>query len=108
LYPKEELRRVVVEECNAEDRIKVKYPDVPIWRTTGEYLKRAKRRHLRANYRAGCETYHSVLKRITGSAVRAVDVRMQNKEVGLKVLACSALRAISSLFKELFYYAFNF
>ena len=105
-YPKEELRRVVVEECGAEDRIKVKYPDVPIWRTTGEYLKRAKRRHLRANYRAGCETYHSVLKRITGSAVRAVDVRMQNKEVGLKVLACSALRAISSLFKELFYYAF--
>src|SRR3989344_7893673 len=50
-YTKEELRRLVVEECHAEDRIKVKNPEVPIWRTKGTYLKRAKRRKLRANYR---------------------------------------------------------
>lgn len=103
-YTKEELRRLVVEECHAEDRIKVKNPEVPIWRTSGEYLKKAKRRKLRANYRSLCETYHSVVKRVTGSTVRAVTVHMQNKEVGFKVLACSALRrAMSSLFKELFY-----
>jgi hypothetical protein len=103
-YTKEKLRRVVVEECNAEDRIKVKNPDVPVWRTKGEYLKRAKRRRLRANYRAKCETYHSVLKRVMGSTVKAVKVSMQNREVGFKVLACSALRrALSSLFRELFY-----
>jgi hypothetical protein len=103
-YTKEELRRIVVEECDAEDRIKVKNPETPVWRTNGEYLKKAKRRKLRANYRSLCETYHSVLKRVTGSTVRAVTVKMQNKEVAFKVLACSALRqAMSSLFKELFY-----
>ena len=105
-YTKERLRALVVEKCEAEDRIKVKNPEVPVWRTKGEYLKKAKRRKLRANYRAKCETYHSVLKRVTGSTVRAKTVHMQNKEVGFKVLACSALRrAMSSLFKELFYRA---
>jgi hypothetical protein len=105
-YTKEDLRRCVVEECGAEDRIKVKNPEVPIWRTNGEYLKKAKSRKLRANYRSLCETYHSVLKRITGSQVRARKVSMQNKEVGFKVIVCSALRrAMSSLFKELFYKA---
>lgn len=103
-YSKEELRKVVVEECLAEDRIKFKNADVPIPRTKGKYLKRAKRRKLRANYRSLCETYHSVLKRITGSTVRAVKVSMQNKEVAFKVLVCSALRRVTiSLFKELFY-----
>ena len=105
-YTKEELRRIVVEECGAQDRIKVKNPEVPIWRTQGEYLKKAKRHKLRANYRSLCETYHSVLKRITGSQVRATSVHMQNKEVGFKVFACSALRrAMTSLFKEVFYKA---
>lgn len=103
-YTKEKLRKLVVEECSAEDRIKFKNPEVPIWRTRGKYLKKAKRRKLRANYRSLCETYHSVLKRITGSSVRSIKVSMQNKEVAFKVLACSALRrAMSSLFKELFY-----
>lgn len=103
-YTKEALRKLVVEKCHAEDRIKVKNPDVPIWRTKGEYLKKAKRKKLRANYRSLCETYHSVLKRITGSTVRAVKTSMQNKEVAFKVLACSALRrASTSLFKEVFY-----
>ena len=105
-YTKEDLRRLVVEECGAEDHIKVKDPEVPIWRTQGQYLKKAKRRKLRRNYRSLCETYHSVLKRVAGSTVRSSTVRMQNKEVAFKVLACSALRrAMSSLFKELFYRA---
>jgi len=103
-YTGEPLRRFIVEKCEAEDRIKVKNPEVPIWRTKGEYLKKAKRRKLRANYRSLNETYHSVLKRITGSQVRAVTVKMQNTEIAFKILACSALRrAASSLFKELFY-----
>ena len=103
-YTGEEHRRIIVEECHAEDRIKVKNPDVPIWRTKGYYLKQRKKRKLRANYRSLNETYHSVLKGITGSMVRAVTVRMQNIEVGFKVLACSAYRRASSLFKmEVFY-----
>lgn len=103
-YTGEKLRKFVVDKCKAEDRIKVKNPDVPIWRTKGTYLKKAKRRKLRANYRSLCETYHSVLKRVTGSTVRSVSVRMQNKEVAFKVLACSALRrAMTSLFREVFY-----
>ena len=102
-YTQEKLRMLVVEECLAEDRIKVKNPEVPIWRTRGQYLKKAKRRKLRANYRALCETYHSVLKRVTGSTVRAVKVSMQNREVAFKVLACSALRrAISSFIHRTF------
>lgn len=91
-YTKEELRQLIVEECSAEDRIRVRNEEVPVWRTHGRYLKRVKRRRLRANYRALCETYHSVLKRVTGSTVRSTTVRMQNREVGFKVLACAALR----------------
>ncbi|MBS3136206.1 hypothetical protein J4401_04570, partial [Candidatus Woesearchaeota archaeon] len=107
-YTSERLRKYVVERCKAEDRIKVKNHDVPVWKTKGQYLKKAKRRKLRANYRALCETYHSVLKRVTGSAVRSVKVIMQNKEVAFKVLACSALRrAMSLLFREVFYRTMN-
>lgn len=103
-YTGEEHRRIVVEECNAEDRIKIKNPETPIWRTHGEYLKKAKKRKLKANYRALCETYHSVLKKITGSTVRAVTVKMQNTEIAFKILACSAHRRAITLFKkELFY-----
>jgi hypothetical protein len=101
-YTKEELRRIVVEECHAEDRIKVKNPDIPVYKTKGEYLKKAKRKKLRANYRSLCETYHSVLKRVTGSTVRAVTVRMQNKEVSFKVLACAALRKAMKSFQRSF------
>ena len=103
-YTKEGLRKIVIDKGHAEDRIKHKNQEVPIWRTKDEFLKKAKRRKLRANYRSLCETYHNVLKRVTRSTVRAISVRMQNKQVAFKVLACSALhRAISSLFKELFY-----
>lgn len=105
-YTGEEHRRIIVEECHAEDRIKVKHPEVPIWRTSGYYLKQAKKQRFRANYRSLNETYHSVLKRITGSTVRAVSVHMQNLEVAFKVLACSAYRRASSLLeRELFYWA---
>ena len=103
-YTGEEHRRIVVEECHAEDRIKVKNPEVPIWKTRGYYLKQRKKRKLRANYRSLNETYHSVLKRITGGMVRAVSVKMQNLEVGFKVLACSAYRRASSLFKVGLFY----
>jgi hypothetical protein len=103
-YTGEEHRRIIVEECHAEDRIKVKNAEVPIWRTKGEYLKKAKRKKLRANYRALNETYHSVLKKITGSCVRAIKVKMQNLEISFKVLACSAYRRAKCLFySELFY-----
>lgn len=103
-YTGEKLRCFVVEECNAEDRIKIKNPEVPIWRTSGEFLKKAKRKKLRRNYRSLNETYHSVIKRVTGSQVRAVTVKMQNTEIAFKILACSALRrARSSPFNELFY-----
>lgn len=103
-YTGESHRRIVVEEYGAEDRIKIKNPEVPIWKTKGEYLKKAKRRKLRANYRALNETYHSVLKKITGSCVRSIKVRMQNLEISFKVLACSAYRRAKSLFFwEVFY-----
>ncbi len=103
-YTGEEHRRIVVEECHAEDRIKVKNPEVPIWRTKGKCLKKAKKRKLKANYRALNETYHSVLKKITGSYVRAISVKMQNLEISFKVLACSAYRRAKSLFSwEVFY-----
>lgn len=103
-YTGESHRRIVVEECDAEDRIKVKNPETPIWRTNGEYLKKAKRKKLRANYRTICETYHSVLKKIMGSNVRAIQVKMQNTEIAFKVLAYSAYRRAISFFKlEVFY-----
>jgi hypothetical protein len=103
-YTGEEHRRIIIEECRAEDRIKVKNPEVPIWKTKGEYLKKAKRRKLRANYRSLNETYHSVLKKMTGSCVRAIRVKMQNLEISFKVLACSAYRRAKCLFfTEVFY-----
>ena len=47
-YTSERLRKYVVERCKAEDRIKVKNHDVPVWKTKGQYLKKAKRRKLMA------------------------------------------------------------
>ena len=101
---KEQLHRFVVKKCLAEDRISVKNPEVPVWRTRGECLKKAKRKNgFRANGGSLCETHPNVLKRATGSTVRTVKVSMQNKEVAFKVLACSALRrAISSFIQRTF------
>lgn len=98
-YDKEEHHKLVVEELQAEDRIRVKNKDVPIHRTKGEYRKKAKRRikKLRANYRSKNETVFSVLKRIQGSAIRSVNVSMQNKEMIFKEIAYNARRFITNL-----------
>jgi transposase len=95
-YDSEKNHRTVVEELNAEDRIKVKNKEVPIHRTRGTYRKARKRRTLRANYRSLCETYHSQ-KRVVGSNVRAIKVKSQNQEVRFKILTISALRAIGGI-----------
>jgi hypothetical protein len=75
-YDSEENHKFVVEELNAEDRIKMRNKDVPIYRTKGVYRKKAKRRikRLRANYRSKNETVFSVIKRIEGSTVRSRNV----------------------------------
>lgn len=105
-YDKEGNHKLVVEELQAEDRIRVKNKDVPIHRTKGEYRKKAKRRinKLRANYRSKNETVFSVLKRIEGSAIRSIQVGMQNKEMVFKEIAYNAGRLIKSfLLVEHFY-----
>lgn len=102
-YDSEKNHQIVVEELNAEDRIKVRNKDVPIRRTKGRYRKARKRRTFRANYRSLCETYHSQ-KRVVGSTVRAVKVKSQNQEIRFKILAIAAFRKIGGILrKELFY-----
>ena len=63
-YDAEENHRLVVEDLQAEDRIRLKNKDKPIWKTSGEYRKKAKRRikRLRRNHRNKNETAFSVLK----------------------------------------------
>ncbi len=99
-YDAEENHRLVVEDLQAEDRIMLKNKDKPIWRTKGEYRKKAKRRikRLRRNYRSKNETTFSVLKRVNGSTVRSIRVSMQNKEVLLKEIVYNANRLIKYLF----------
>lgn len=102
-YDAEGHHRIVVEELNAEDRIKIKNKEVPIHRTKGAYRKARKKRKLIANYRSLCETYHSQ-KRVVGSTVRAVKVKTQNQEVRFKILAIATLRKVGGiLHKQLFY-----
>lgn len=102
-YDAEENHRMVVEDLQAEDRIRLKNKDKPIWKTYGEYRKKAKRRikRLRRNYRSKNETTFSVLKRVNGSTIRSIKVSMQNKEVLFKEIAYNANRLIKS-FIELF------
>lgn len=97
-YDSEENHRIVVEDLNAEDRIKIKNKDKPIWKTRGHYRKKAKRRinKLRRNYRSKNETTFSVLKRVNGSTVRSIKVSMQNKEVLFKEIVYNANRLIKS------------
>ncbi len=102
-YDSEKNRKIVVEELNAEDRIKIKRKEVPIHRTKGVYRKARKRKNLRANYRSLCETYHSH-KRVVGSTVRATKVKSQNQEVRFKILAISTLRAIGGILKKQLFY----
>lgn len=96
-YDSEENHRFVVEVLGAEDRMKLKNRDLPVSRTGGRYRKKAKKRikRLRANYRAKNETVFSVEKRICGSTVRSVKVRMQNREVLFKDIAYNAHRLAS-------------
>lgn len=95
-YDSEENHRIVVEELDAEDRIRLKNKDKPIWRTRGQYRKKAKRRikRLKRNYRSKNETTFSVLKRINGSTIRSIKVSMQNKEVLFKEIVYNANRII--------------
>ena len=105
-YDKEGNHKLVVEELQAEDRIRVKNKDVPIHRTKGEYRKKAKKRikKLRANYRSKHETVFSVIKRIQGSMIRSVNVGMQNKEMIFKEIAYNAGRLIKSFFSVEHFY----
>ena len=98
-YDSEENHRLVVEELGAEDRIRMKNKDVPIYRTKGIYRKMAKRRikRLRANYRSKNETTFSVIKRISGSMIRSRNVSMQNKEVLFKEIVYNANRLIKNI-----------
>ena len=97
-YDSEENHKLVAEELQAEDRIKVKNKDVPVWRTRGQYRKKAKRRinRLKANYRSKNESINSVIKRLYGSTVRSIKVSMQNKEVLFKEIAYNAERSLAS------------
>lgn len=101
-YDAEKHHKLVVEDLNAEDRIKIKNKDVPIHRTRGRYRKARKRRKLRANYRSLCETYHSY-KRVVGSTVRAIKVKAQNQEIRFKILAIATLRKVKIAIHQLFY-----
>lgn len=103
-YDKEENHKLVVEELQAEDRIRVKNKDVPIHRTKGEYRKKVKRRMLRANYRSKQETIFSSLKRIEGSTIRSIKVSMQNKEMLFKEIAYNAGRLINFFFSVEHFY----
>lgn len=95
-YDSEENHKLVVEELQAEDRIRLKNKEVPIHRTKGTYRKKAKRRinRLRANYRSKNETVFSVVKRIEGSMIRSINVGMQNKELVFKEIAYNANRLV--------------
>lgn len=95
-YDSEENHELVVEELDAEDRIRLKNKDKPIWRTSGTYRKKAKRRikRLRRNHRSKNETIFSVIKRVGGSTVRSIKVSMQNKEVLFKEIAYNAERIV--------------
>lgn len=95
-YDAEENHRLVVEDLQAEDRIKLKNKDKPVWKTSGQYRKKAKRRikRLKRNHRSKNETTFSVLKRVNGSTVRSVKVSMQNKEVLFKEIVYNANRII--------------
>jgi len=98
-YDSEENHELVVEELEAEDRIRLKNKDKPIHRTLGVYRKKAKRRikRLRANYRSKNETVFSVIKRIQGSMIRSRNVSMQNKELLFKEIAYNASRLIKNI-----------
>ncbi len=95
-YDSEENHKLVAEDLLAEDRIRLKYREVPIHRTKGTYRKKAKRRikRLRANYRSKNETIFSVIKRIEGSMIRSRKVCMQNKELLFKEIAYNADRLV--------------
>ncbi len=97
-YDAEENHRLVVEDLQAEDRIKLKNKDKPIWKTKGQYRKKAKRRikRLKRNHRSKNETIFSVLKRVNGSTIRSIKVSMQNKEVLFKEIAYNTNRIIKS------------
>ncbi|HLC72983.1 MAG TPA: hypothetical protein VJH37_05370 [Candidatus Nanoarchaeia archaeon] len=65
-YDSEKNGRIIVEELEAEDRIKIRNKDIPVHRTQGRYRKKFKRRcgRLRTNYRSKDETIFSAIKKL--------------------------------------------
>ena len=101
-HDSEENHGIVAEDLEAEDRIKLKNKNIPVWRTKGRYRKKAKKKiRLRKNYRSMNETIFSVLKRVNGSTVRSVKTSMQNKELLLKEIVYNANRIANLILKSL-------
>ena len=96
-YDSEENHRIVVEDFGAEDRIRLKNKEKPVWRTRGRYRKKQKRRinRLRRSHRSKNETTISVIKRVNGSTIRSIKVGMQNKEVLFKEIVYNANRMVN-------------
>jgi len=93
-YDAEHAHAYVREKLGAYSIIPPRHRDVPVWRTRGRYRKEMKRGYPEAVYhqRSKEETVFSVVKRLMGEHLTARLVRMQNRELALRLIAYNAHR----------------
>jgi len=70
---------------------------IPIWRTQGQYRKKAKRirKHKKKNWRALIETINSVIKRMFDNVIHAKNLHTMKVEMYLKLVTYNLYRLIS-------------
>jgi hypothetical protein len=94
----EKNHELLRDELGAMSIIPARYQDVPIWRTKGRYRKEMKRGYSKKTYHNRSKdetTVFSVIKRTMGDEVRSIDVKGQNNEMRLKIIAYNAARIAS-------------
>lgn len=96
-------------ESGRKSMIHIKSEDTPIWRTHGEFRKKAKRlaKNEEKGKRSLCETINSVIKRVFGSIIRAKNLGTQKIELLFKIIAYNIER-IYKLTKNIFLQIFFF
>jgi len=93
-YDAEHAHEYVREELGGYAVIPPRRMDVPVWRTRGRYRKEMKRGYPEALYhqRSKDETVFSVVKRLMSEHLSSRRVRMQNRELALRLIAYNAHR----------------
>lgn len=90
----------IIFESDRQSMIHMKYEELPIYRTGGEYRKKAKRlaKNKKKGKRSLVETVFSIIKRVFGSMIQARQLHTQKVELLFRMITCNLLTITKRIF----------